>query len=75
MVGVIQNKGSPGSMTSHRAECFYAIKEGVDSAAKTAAKKPEEGSEEGAKPKENPKTESKDVKEIKASIDEVTKTK
>ena len=37
MVGLVQNKQSPGTMTEHRAECFYAIKEDVD---KVAAKPP-----------------------------------
>ena len=30
MIGVIQNKESPGTMTEHRAECFYGVKEEAD---------------------------------------------
>jgi len=49
MIGVVQNKQSPGTMTDHRAECFYGIKEDVDKvapAAKPAA--PAEGAEAAA---------------------------
>lgn len=47
MVGVIQNKGQPGSMTDHRAECFYGVKDNVDKVAQ-APKPPADAAEPAA---------------------------
>ena len=50
MVGVIQDTKSPGSMTDHRAECFYGVKEGIDKipAAKASVTAQAEGTEAAA---------------------------